>query len=55
MRMMLKAVVDTDAGNEAARKGQVLELTQRLVEQLDPEAAYFVTEGGSAAVSSCST
>ena len=46
MRMMLKAVVDTDAGNEAARKGQMLELTQRLVEQLDPEAAYFVTEGG---------
>jgi hypothetical protein len=46
MRMMLKAVMDTEAGNEAARKGQILELTQRLVEQLDPEAAYFVTEGG---------
>src|ERR671921_299374 len=46
MRMMLKAVVDTEAGNEAARKGQVLELTHRLIEQLDPEAAYFLTEGG---------
>ena len=45
MRMMLKAVVDTEAGNEAARKGELFERTQRLVEQLDPEAAYFLTEG----------
>ncbi|MGR6966782.1 hypothetical protein ACU610_20180 [Geodermatophilus sp. URMC 61] len=46
MRMMLKAVIDTAAGNEAAREGRLLEFTHRLVEQLDPEAAYFVTENG---------
>jgi hypothetical protein len=46
MRMMLKVVIDTDAGNEAAQKGQLLEVTRQLVAQLDPEAAYFVPDGG---------
>jgi hypothetical protein len=46
MRMMLKAVMDTEAANEAARKGEMLDITKQLVEQLNGEAAYFVSEAG---------
>jgi hypothetical protein len=42
MRMMLKAVIDTEAGNEAARNGQLPKITRGLVEQLHAEAAYFL-------------
>jgi hypothetical protein len=46
MRMMLKVVIDTEAGNEAASKGQLGEMTRQIVSQLNPEAAYFLPEGG---------
>ena len=46
MRMMLKAVMDTEAANEASRKGEMLDLTKQLLDQLNAEAAYFVTEAG---------
>jgi hypothetical protein len=46
MRMMLKAVIDTEAGNEAARTGELPKITRGLVEQLHAEAAYFVPEDG---------
>src|SRR4051794_9957526 len=46
MRMMLKVVMDTEAANEVARKGQLQEVTKQLVAPLDPEAAYFVSEDG---------
>jgi hypothetical protein len=46
MRMMLKAVIDTEAGNEAARNGQLPKITRGLVEQLHAEAAYFLPEDG---------
>jgi hypothetical protein len=46
MRMMLKAVIDTEAGNEVARKGQLQDITKHLASQLNAEAAYFVAEGG---------
>jgi len=46
MRMMLKAVIDTEAGNEVARKCLTADITRRLVEQLHAEAAYFVPENG---------
>jgi hypothetical protein len=46
MRMMLKAVIDTEAGNEVARKGQLHDITSQLVKQLNAEAAYFVADGG---------
>jgi hypothetical protein len=46
MPMMLKILIDTEAGNEAARKGQLQEVTKQIVSQLNPEVAYFVPEGG---------
>ena len=46
MRMMLQAVVDTEAGNEAIRSGSVAKLVEQMVEQLHPEALYFPAGGG---------
>jgi len=42
MRMMLKAVVDTEAGNEALRDGTMVKAIEQMMKQLNPEAAYFV-------------
>lgn len=42
MRMLLKAVVDTEAGNEALRNGSMLKAIEQMMQQLSPEAAYFV-------------
>src|SRR5215212_6529637 len=44
MRMMLKAVVDTEAGNEGLRSAP--EALDRLHEFLKPEAFYGVSEDG---------
>jgi hypothetical protein len=46
MRMMLKAVVDTAAGNSVIADGSIGPVIGRLVEQLKPEAAYFAGEDG---------
>lgn len=46
MRMMLKAVVETDAGNEAIRSGSLAKVVEVAMRQLDPEAAYFFAEDG---------
>jgi hypothetical protein len=43
MRMMLRAVVDTEAGTEALRNGTMAKLIEQTVQQLHPEAAYFLT------------
>jgi hypothetical protein len=50
MRMMLKVVVDTAAGNEALRNGSLAKIVQTVVEQLKPEAAYFAPEDGQRAM-----
>jgi hypothetical protein len=42
MRMMLRAVVDTEAGNETVRNGTIAKLIEQTMQQLHPEAAYFV-------------
>ena len=42
MRMMLKAVVGTEAGNEAVRTGTIGKIIEQTMEQLHPEAAYFL-------------
>jgi hypothetical protein len=41
--MMLKAVVDTEAGNESLRNGTMAKLIEQTMQQLHPEAAYFLT------------
>jgi hypothetical protein len=43
MRMLLKAVMDTEAANQDA---QGVDDTTRLVEALKAEAAYFLVEDG---------
>jgi hypothetical protein len=50
MRMLLKAVVDTEAGNEVFRRGGVADALNRMQEDLQPEAFYFVGEDGQRAV-----
>ncbi len=46
MRMMLRAVIDTEAGNEAIRNGSVAQMLEQMVKQLNPEAVYFHDEAG---------
>ncbi|WP_406123908.1 hypothetical protein [Streptomyces sp. NBC_00989] len=46
MRMMLKASMDTEKGNEAIRNGTLGKLMEETLEQIKPEAAYFTAEGG---------
>jgi hypothetical protein len=46
MRMLLKAVLDTEAGSEVFRRGAVAELSDRMQEDLQPEAFYFFGEDG---------
>jgi hypothetical protein len=46
MRMLLKAVIDTEAGNEAFSRGEVLAALNQIDENLQPEAFYGVSEDG---------
>jgi hypothetical protein len=46
MRMMLKAVVDTAAGNAVIADGSIGQVIGGLVDRLKPEAAYFAGEDG---------
>lgn len=46
MRMMLKVQIPVEAGNAAIASGGLPELLQTAMQQLQPEAAYFVTEDG---------
>ena len=46
MRMMLKATMPVDAGNDAIRSGKLKKTLQQVIAELKPEAAYFLPEGG---------
>jgi hypothetical protein len=46
MRMMLQAVVDTEAGNDAIRNGSIGKIVEQMVQQLRPEAVYFPAGAG---------
>ena len=46
MRFMIKVIWDVEKGNELARKGNLGKLAQTILEEIKPEAAYFVAEGG---------
>jgi hypothetical protein len=46
MRMLLKAVLDTQAANEVFRTGAASEALDRIQEALQPEALYGFVEDG---------
>lgn len=47
MRVMLRAHLDTAAGNAAIKNGRLPQIMQAMTERLKPEAAYFgPSEGG---------
>jgi hypothetical protein len=46
MRMLLKAQLDTRKANEANQEGTIQETPRQLMNDLQPEAAYFYPEGG---------
>jgi len=46
MRFMVKVIWDVEKGNELARKGNLGKIAQSILEEIKPEAAYFVAEEG---------
>ena len=46
MRMMMKAQFPTEAGNAVIRNGSLPQIIKKFMEELKPEAAYFVAENG---------
>jgi hypothetical protein len=46
MRMMLRAQIPAEQGNEAIRTGTIQKLLQETMDHLKPEAAYFVSDEG---------
>src|SRR5215469_13833806 len=46
MRSMLKAVLNTEKANEAARSGTLGKTIQAIIADLKPEAAYFTDDHG---------
>ena len=46
MRMMLRWTVPVEKGNETIRDGSLATTIQTLLEELEPEAAYFWPENG---------
>jgi hypothetical protein len=46
MRFMFKAKFDIEKANDAAKKGAFAEKIKAILEELKPEATYFVAEGG---------
>jgi hypothetical protein len=50
MRMMLKAVFDTEAASEVMSSGQGREVNRRVVDRFQPEAFYAFTDDGQRAI-----
>lgn len=46
MRFLLKVVMDVEAGNRLAKAGKLGTTIQSIVEELKPEAAYFLDNDG---------
>ena len=46
MRFMVKVIWDVEKGNELARKGNLGEIAQTILEEIKPESAYFLAQEG---------
>ena len=46
MRFMVRVIWDVEKGNEIARNGNLGKVAQSILEEIKPEAAYFVAEEG---------
>ncbi|MEU6573352.1 hypothetical protein [Streptomyces sp. NPDC046805] len=46
MRVMFKAMLDTEKANDIVREDQMAELMKSIVDRVKPEAAYFGSLGG---------
>jgi hypothetical protein len=46
MRMMMKVSIPVEAGNKGVKEGILPKTVMGFIEQMKPEAAYFVSEGG---------
>jgi hypothetical protein len=46
MRMIMRFEIDTGAGNELLRSGEMQQGLERMLEMLKPEAAYFFPANG---------
>ena len=46
MRFLVKASIPVQAGNEAAKKGTMGTMFQSIINELKPEATYFIEENG---------
>jgi hypothetical protein len=46
MRVLLKATLPVETGNQAISNGSMQSTIQQIVADLKPEAAYFLTENG---------
>ena len=46
MRMMLRFTVPVEKGNDGVNNGSIGRTVKSLLQELKPEAAYFLTDGG---------
>ena len=46
MRFMVKVIWNVEKGNELARKGNLGEIAQTILEEIKPESAYFLAQEG---------
>jgi hypothetical protein len=46
MRFLLKASIPVETGNAAAKAGRLAKIIESILEDLKPEAAYFLDENG---------